>query len=302
MKRLLLLFGLVMALGRQTVSAQQDPLYSLYLTNPITINPAYSGVNDRFIGYVNSRLQWAGFDGNPKTHAFGAHTSVRNNRMGLGVQFVQDNIGENSNTAFGFSYAYRLPLKEGTLSFGMQAGMINYKSNNGDLLIRQPNDPAFANFSEVKFNAGAGFLYKNERTMIGISVPRLINNAVRLGGQDISVYEQHYYVFTSRLFYINENLSFKPAVLAKAVKGSPLSADVNLNFLIQNKFTIGAYTRNLNAYGVLAQLDFLQAYRMAYIFEVPSGKALETRFTTHEIMLSINLALFDFHDRSMSNF
>lgn len=302
MKRLLLLFGLVITFGTHRAIAQQDPLYSLYITNPITINPAYTGINDRFTGYVNSRLQWAGFDGNPQTHAFGAHSSVRNNKMGLGIQIVQDNIGENSNTAFGFSYAYRLALNEGTLSFGMQAGMINYKSDNSELRIRQPNDPVFNNFSEVKFNAGAGFLYKNERTMLGLSVPRLINNAVSIGGQDISVYEQHYYLFASRLMYINENVSFKPSVLLRAVKGSPLSTDVNLNFLIQNKFTVGAYTRNLLAYGVLAQVDFLQAYRLAYIFEIPGGKAVETRFTTHEVMISINLAIFDFHDRSMSNF
>ena len=300
MKKILTISFLLL-IGKTTF-AQQDPLYSLYITNPITINPAYTGINDRFTGYVNSRLQWAGFDGNPKTHAFGAHTSIRNNRMGLGVQFVQDNIGENSNTAFGLSYAYRLPLGEGSLAFGMQAGMINYKNDNSELRIRQPNDPLFNNFSEMKFNAGAGFMFKSERTLIGLSVPRLINNAVSIGGQDISVYEQHYYLFASRLFYINEQVSLKPSVLIKAVKNSPVSTDVNVNFLFNQKFTAGLYTRNLNAYGLLAQLDFLESYRLAYIFEIPSGNTLESRFTTHELMLSINLALFDFHDKSMSNF
>lgn len=300
MKKILTISFLLL-IGKTTF-AQQDPLYSLYITNPITINPAYTGINDRFTGYVNSRLQWAGFEGNPRTHAFGAHTSIRNNRMGLGVQFVQDNIGENSNTAFGMSYAYRLPLGEGSLAFGMQAGMINYKNDNSELRIRQPNDPLFNNFSEMKFNAGAGFMFKSERMLIGISVPRLINNAVSIGGQDISVYEQHYYLFASRLFYINEHVSLKPSVLIKAVKNSPVSTDVNVNFLFNQKLTAGLYTRNLNAYGLLAQLDFLESYRLAYIFEIPSGNTLESRFTTHELMLSINLALFDFHDKSMSNF
>ena len=300
MKKILIISFLLL-IGKTTF-AQQDPLYSLYITNPITINPAYTGINDRFTGYVNSRLQWAGFEGNPKTHAFGAHTSIRNNRMGLGVQFVQDNIGENSNTAFGMSYAYRLPLGEGSLAFGMQAGMINYKNDNSELRIRQPNDPLFNNFSEMKFNAGAGFMFKSERMLIGLSVPRLINNAVSIGGQDISVYEQHYYLFASRLFYINEYVSLKPSVLIKAVKNSPVSTDVNVNFLFNQKFTAGLYTRNLNAYGLLAQVDFLESYRLAYIFEIPSGNTLESRFTTHELMLSINLALFDFHDKSMSNF
>ncbi len=44
----------------QKLSAQQDPIYAQYLNNPLTINPAYAGINNQFSARVQARTQWAG--------------------------------------------------------------------------------------------------------------------------------------------------------------------------------------------------------------------------------------------------
>jgi len=44
-------------------------------------------------------------------------------------------------------------------------------------------------------------------------------------------------------FDISDNLLFKPAILTKAVQGSPLQVDMSANFLIHDKFTLGAAYR-----------------------------------------------------------
>ena len=96
MRKLLLsalIFGICYA-----SEAQIDPLYAQYLSNPLLINPAYSGLNNNLNIGVTYRKQWAGFDGSPATYNVNGHTSLLDNRMGVGLIVVRDNIGINSNT------------------------------------------------------------------------------------------------------------------------------------------------------------------------------------------------------------
>ena len=41
------------------------------------------------------------------------------------------------------------------------------------------------------------------------------------------------------VFDINENMKFKPAFMAKAVKGSPMAMDITANVLINEKLEAG---------------------------------------------------------------
>src|ERR1051325_5249841 len=73
--------------------AQQDPLYAQYLTNPMIFNPAYAGLNNSFNGSGSFRNQWAGFDGAPTTVNFNAHTSLVDNKVGVGAMVIKDKAG-----------------------------------------------------------------------------------------------------------------------------------------------------------------------------------------------------------------
>jgi len=57
---------LILALLFSTVAfAQQDPITSQYMFNPLTFNPSYAGINDVTNINLNSRFQWTGFEGSP---------------------------------------------------------------------------------------------------------------------------------------------------------------------------------------------------------------------------------------------
>jgi type IX secretion system PorP/SprF family membrane protein len=298
-----LLAVLALLLITAAAFAQQDPVYGLYLNNPLVINPAYTGLNNNLEATVGYRSQWGGFDGSPTTTSATGHVALRDNRMGLGLIIVQDNIGENKNTGISGSYAYKLKLSnERVLSFGMQAGFINYKTDPSQVKVQNPDDPAFAAISEMKFNLGAGMIYKTDRFFAGLSIPRLVNNGVEAAGQNITVYQKHYYLLTSYLFYMSERIILKPAVLLKALASAPVSADVNVNVNIDRKYTAGIYTRNLNAFGVLAQINFLEKFRLAYALEIPSNKSVGARFTTNEVQLGIRTSVFSFHNNSWTGF
>ncbi len=285
------------------VSAQQDPLYSLYLNNPLLINPAYTGLNNNLTMFAGYRSQWAGFDGSPSTLNAGAHTSLWQNKMAAGFVVVSDRIGENTNTQVTGTYAYKLPINAGTtLSFGMQAGFMNYKVDPSQLTLQNPTDPLFMPVNQMTPSIGAGVMLKGDRYLLGLSVPRLVNGTFDLGGQKINVYEQHFYMLGSYLFHISERLVLKPSVLLKAVSGAPLSTDLNFNLIIDRNYSAGIYTRNFNAYGILASINFLDKFKLAYALEVPTNKSVGTRYVTNEIMLSMRMSILGFQATEVSNF
>jgi type IX secretion system PorP/SprF family membrane protein len=293
--------GLVFAIG--SAFAQQDPIYALYINNPFVLNPAYAGMNNTLEGNVSFRNQWAGFDGHPQTLNASGHVSLSDNKMGVGLQIVQDKIGENKNTSITGAYSYRIEIKENQyLHFGLQAALINFKTDPSLVQLYDPFDPEFPYYSETKFNAGAGLLYKTDRFFAGFSVPRLLANTLDANGQSIKVYKQSYYLLGTYLFFLSDRVIFKPAVLLKGQASSPLSADINLNVNFDRKYTAGLYTRNFNAFGVLTQIQFFEKFRLSYAFEIPTGSSVGSRYTTSEIMIGIRTAVFDFHDRSASGF
>ena len=285
------------------VQAQQDPIYGLYINNPLVINPAYTGINNNLTAFTTYRNQWAGFDGAPSTLNVGGHLSLRQNKIGAGLLIVSDKIGENTNTQVNGTFAYKLPVSKGTtLSFGMQAGFINYKMDPSRLTLQDPTDPLFAPINQIKPSLGAGLMLKGDKFLFGISVPRLISGTFDMGGQKISVYQQTFYFLGSYLFFLSERVVLKPSLLLKAASGSPLSTDVNVNFIIDRNYSAGFYTRSFNTYGITAQVNFLEKYRLTYALEIPTGQSVGAQFITNEIMLSIRTAAFTYHDRAASNF
>ncbi len=283
---------------------QQDPLYSQYINNPMVINPAYAGLNNNFNASVAYRNQWGGFEGNPKTFNFNSHVSLVENKVGLGLLVVQDQIGGAKNTEVQGAFSYKLPLDDTkTFSFGMQAGFINFRNNFSDLNLDDPTDEAFIQNENVsKPNLGAGAILKSDKFFFGVSIPRLLNTTLSQGGQDFQLYDRTLYVFGSYAYFINENIRFKPAVLLRAVKGSPMSVDLNLNFNFNEKYTAGVFTRNFNTYGVQVQAKLGDKLKFGYTFEIPMNNSVGSAFTTHELFLGLTMPTFDFHDRSISTF
>ncbi|MFZ6014328.1 MAG: type IX secretion system membrane protein PorP/SprF [Bacteroidota bacterium] len=288
--------------------AQIDPLYAQYLNNPLLINPAYTGFNNNLNASVTYRKQWAGFDGSPSTVNASGHTSLFDNKMGLGLIILQDQAGTNKNTEVAATYAYKLDLDEKYISFGLQAGMVSFRNDNSDLNIYDPNDVTFTgDQTYTKPSFGAGVIFSSQRYFLGLSVPRLLKATATLNNATTSteneLYSQHFYMVGSYMIFLNERIRLKPSVLLKGVKGAPLSADLNFALNLDEKYTAGVFTRNFNTYGLLAQLKVGENYRFGYTFEVPSNQSVGARFTTHEFSFGLNLALFSFHDTSsITNF
>lgn len=297
MKFLPLLFIFVFI--NQAVS-QQDPLYSQYYNNPMLINPAFAGSNERLYAGFAYRSQWAGIEGGPTTFNFNSHVSLAQNKVGAGVIAVQDQLGDIKTTQYGGTFAYRIKLTNSTFSFGMQAGFTRYATDPNAVKLLNPNDPAFNQFTETKFNTGVGVLLQNDRYTVSVSVPRMLPTTVSQGGQSIQVYSQNYYLYGSYIFYLNDRVQFKPSTLLRATPNTPVSADVNANFVFNKLYTAGVFTRKFNSYGLLVQA-VMSNYRLGYVFEMP-GKNSALNFVTHEISLAMSLDVLSNHNHSSTGF
>jgi type IX secretion system PorP/SprF family membrane protein len=282
--------------------AQTDPLYAQYLNNPVLVNPAYTGFNNIVAGSVGVRKQWAGFEGSPMTYNATVHSSLNNN-MGAGLIVVKDEIGANSNTEIHATYSYKLDLTNKFLSFGLQGGFVNFKSTNGDLNPYDPSDPIFyGNQNTTKPSFGAGIILSSDRYFFGLSMPRMLKAKTTFDDVEAELYARHFYATAAYVIFLNERVRVKPSILVKGVSGSPLSADGNIAFNIDEKYLLGAFTRNINTYGLLGQMNVGENYRLGYVFEVPGNNSVGTRFTSHEVTFSMNLKAFTFQKQSINTF
>ena len=287
--------------------AQQDPIYAQYLTNPMLINPSYAGLTNNLQVNAGYRIQWIGLDASPKTMNLNANMSILDNKAGIGTSMLQDKIGNTTITEYNAAFAYKLKLQNDlTFSFGMQGGVIGFKTDNSDgtLHIRDAGDDAFPQgvIHSTSVNLGTGVTLMGEKFIVGLSVPRMLPSKISSGAQEFQLYNQHYYLYGAYVHVINERLRFKPSVLIRAVKGAPMSADVAANLNINMLHTVGIFVRNLNAYGVLLQTMIAEKLRLGYVFELPSSKSVGPQFTTHEIQLGLRMGVLNFHERSLSNF
>ena len=80
------------------VSAQQDAQFSMYMFNPLSINPAYAGSRDALSATMLGRNQWVNIDGAPTTATLSIHTPLKFEAMSLGLSVIQDEIGPTKTT------------------------------------------------------------------------------------------------------------------------------------------------------------------------------------------------------------
>lgn len=237
-----------------SVKAQQDPQYTQYMYNTQVVNPGYAGSREALSFGALYRTQWVGLDGAPKTLTFSADTPIGSlENMGLGLSIVSDEIGPATETNLVIDYSYTINTSEDAkLAFGLKAGIDLLDVDFTKLNIFDPNDPRFQNNIDNKLQPqiGAGVYYYTEKFYAGLSVPNMLTtkhfDRSSLQNTDIETVAAerlHYFLIAGYVFDLNSNLKFKPAVLTKAVSGSPLQVDVSANFLINQKFTLGASYR-----------------------------------------------------------
>ncbi len=284
----------LMLLISHIVNAQQEPMYTQYMFNTQTINPAYAGTWETMGFMVLAREQWTGFENAPSTQTFTFQTLTRNKKVGLGLNIVNDQFGLEKRFSLFGDYSYMVKLDdELKLRLGFKAGLSNYSNSLSAYDVNDP-DPTFQGEITNEFmpNFGIGaFLYK-QRYYVGVSVPKIIHNDFEnnINNYSSEAELRHYYLTGGYVFNLSENLQFKPTMLTKVSPNTPLQLDLTANFLIANRFWIGSMYRSGASFGFIAQWIINNKLRFGYAVDFSTTQLQKYNDGTHEIMVSYELS------------
>jgi len=273
--------------------AQQLPQFTQYMYNTISINPAYAGSRETLSVVGLHRSQWVGLEGGPTTQTLSVHSPLRNDKVGLGLSFINDELGfQNFSYLYGdFSYTIRVS-ENSELAFGLKAGFTSY-SLDADFRLSESNDPVIFGYEDRwKPNIGTGVYWHSSRWYLGLSAPRILNTDYT-GSEEFESLERISYYFTGGyVFDLSENTKFKPAMLLKATNGAPLSFDLTANFLFYEKFWVGGSYRineQAQALGAIADFQVSKQLRIGYAYEYPLSELSAYTSGTHEVLLMFEI-------------
>ncbi len=291
-KRVVLVALLIWGLSQAEVKAQQEPLYTQYMFNTVSVNPAYAGTRNAMNVLLLSRLQWAGLDGAPRTYNLTMHTPLNNYKMGLGFSIVKDTYGPVDNTYFNFNYAYRVNVSKKTiLSMGIKGGIYNYYVGLNDVFVQNGSDASFSGNYDKKLqpNAGMGLYLYSKKWYAGFSIPKLIQTDLsgdQMTTSNVSDLRRHYFVMAGYVFDINNDLKFKPSFINKVVEGAPPSTDITGQFLYKNAYWLGASYRIGDAVALIANVQLNKQLMVGYSYDFSVSNLATYNNGSHEIIIS----------------
>ncbi len=287
-------FGLVLTLGSISTQAQQNPMFTHYMNNTLSINPAYAGSRDALTVTALHRSQWVDFKGAPVTQTLTMHSPLKNQHIGVGLSVLNDKIGPTNNTSVFGNFAYIMKLNsKSKLALGLSAGANIWQSRLSTLNLDDQNDPTFQNniSNRVTPNFGFGAYYSRERFYAGISVPNLMQNNYsqikQANGTTLTAKEQrHYFLIAGTVLKISDNLAFKPTTLVKVTAAAPVQADLTASFIIMKRLLLGAMYRTGDAVGALVGFDITDQFHIGYSYDWSFGlNTAKYNKGSHEIVL-----------------
>ncbi|MDY0989728.1 type IX secretion system membrane protein PorP/SprF [Flavobacterium sp. CFBP9031] len=286
-------FAIITLFSAYGAFAQQDPQYTQYMYNTLTVNSAYAGSLGHLAITGIYRTQWVGIEGAPDTQSFSLDTPVGKN-VGLGISIVNEEIGPTEEQYLDANFSYSIKSGEThKLSFGIKGGgrVINIDWSKGS--YKDP-DVQFRENITNKFLpvVGAGLYWHGERDYIGLSVPNFMTRE-RYTYDDISedlVNQRiHVYLIGGYVFDLSAHTKFKPAVFLKYVAGAPIIADISANFMFNNALTLGVSYRTSDSVSGLVGIQITPMIMAGYAYDYTTTALQNYNSGTHEIMLRFEL-------------
>lgn len=294
MKKLLYITGIsVLLFGWTTnIIAQQQVQYTQYMYNTMLVNPAYAGTGSQLEVAAIHRSQWVGLSGAPRTQNVGINAAA-GKVIGVGLNFVNDRIGPTNQSFLTASIAAKIKLTNKiSLSAGINGGIdvISVDFTKGQSKVENDESLVTNIRNRVRPVIGAGLYMYADNWYVGVSSPTFIKKDRYGSNNEVGIDTYiHWYAIAGYVFQIGDNVKLKPALMAKVVKGAPLTADISLNTLIKEQFTIGAGYRYNDAVSILLGYTLKKAFFIGYSYDINTTKLRNYNSGSHDIILKYNL-------------
>lgn len=286
----------VLMIGVASLKAQQDPQFSQNMFNRLFPNPAVAGANDAICATLIGREQWVGFEGQPGTYLFTAHSPVNLLHGGVGLAIAQDQIGQIQDFHAKLSYAYRMSFWKGQISAGIGIGMLQ-KTIGADWRFNDPNDPNInsAPWTQTAFDLDLGFYYQDNDLYAGISATHLPSADLQdaTGSNANFNIARTYYLQAGYNYPLTPSITLQPSIFAKS-DGKVAQFDINV-MAVYNDFVWGGLTYRLQD-AVVPMVGYLHqmngngfaggTLKIGYSYDVTTSLIRTGSTGSHELVLN----------------
>lgn len=287
--------------------AQQRPQYSQYMVNNFLLNPALSGIEDYADIRVSNRQQWVGLDGAPVTYYLSAHMPLNKGAAstkyakalahhGAGVILHTDKTGPLRRTGLTGTYAYHLPLTRTiNASAGVAAGLVRNSINSADLQFTNPAEPLAGGgaINQNVLDLSLGLWVYSRNFSVGLAGAQLLENAgtFRASDQtDVSLdLQRHYFLTGSYRFNPIGRIDLIPSFMVKLAAPSPLSIDLNMRALYDERFWVGASYRHNDALIGMVGVYVSPLLDISYSYDATTSSLNRVSAGTHEVVVGFKL-------------
>ena len=303
-------FQLLFALCSMTYSIglfAQDPIFTQFYSNPVYLNPAFSGTHHCPRIVSNYRNQWPNFSGDFITTSITYDQYVDALKGGFGIILMSDQIAKtlNSNEA-SLSYSYHQHIsRKFTLNFALQGTYIQKSVNRSNLTFGDMIHPrrgfVFSTSDVITakpvnlFDFSAGILGYSDRFYFGFATHHLTEPKISLmaGSSSESLLNRRYtahmgteITLGSKSVYSEENETLSPSVLF-VKQGDYQQLNVGLYYK-KGKYVVGAWYRNVDSFIITLGID-TKILRMGYSYDLTTSQLGAYSGGSHEISLALKL-------------
>ena len=278
--KIIVTFLITIIFCSKTTSQEGLPIYSDYLSdNFYLLFPSMAGVSNctklRFTG----RKQWMDQDKSPNLQTLSINGRLGESISALGSIIFNDENGFHSQSGAYFTYAHhilfsRSELDLNMLSFGLSAGLIQYKLDESSFL-NAGFDPLISGVeqSATDFNIDFGFSYQYLDFYAHASIKNLLNNdGINFNEQGLSYNNLRTYLFsTGYLFTDNTNQwNFEPSLMF-AHKDGTKETFLDANLKVYRETDFGrlwagiSYRNSFDGAEFLDSQDQIKTQKLKYI-------------------------------------
>jgi len=286
--RLSSLFILFFAALSYPSFAQQSPVYSNYFTNPVLVNPAFTGSSGYTELSLNYRNQWTGIDGAPSTMNAILQIPV-NNKLSFGMNLLADSRGALSSYESAIMTSYHLPVSSAvSVDFGLQLGVgrTNIDFNGADLAIDRALENSW--YASGSF----GMHMKLGKLSLAFALPELFENDIlnesnfeELG---LDVTEQTL-TSVSYEFALSPLWSFEPFALYRTDREGSGQWEAAGIMTYKGFAWIGASYRQASGVGGLVGLSVNDWRQFSYAYDAGNETIGGFGNASHEVQLNIRI-------------
>jgi type IX secretion system PorP/SprF family membrane protein len=225
------------------------------------------------------------------TFTFSAHSPI-NDKIGLGLSAIKDELGPVSETNVFADFSYTLQVGASTkLALGLKAGVTFHDVGLVDLALQDPGDPFFSqDINNTYPNIGAGAFLYGDKFYVGLSVPNLLTsvhldeNGIKYGSES-----NHFFGTAGYVFQVSDNFKLKPSVMVKSSFDAPVSYDANINALFFEKFELGASYRLDDSFSGIVGFQVTPNIRVGYAYDRVTSEIKTVADASHEVILTFDL-------------